>query len=34
MEEILSWLGARRGYLFALTPRELKFWIKMKRPAV
>ncbi len=34
LEEILTWLGARRRYLFALTPKELKFWIRMKRPAI
>ncbi|HWZ95588.1 MAG TPA: hypothetical protein VNW30_10370 [Opitutaceae bacterium] len=34
LEEILTWLGASRRYLFALTPRELKFWTRMKRPAI
>jgi hypothetical protein len=34
MEEILTWLEARRRYLFALTPKELKFWTRMKRPAI
>jgi hypothetical protein len=33
-EEILTWLGARQRYLFALTPKELKFWTRMKRPAI
>ena len=34
LEEILTWLGASRSYLFALTPKELKFWAAMKRPAI
>ena len=34
LEEILTWLGARRRYLFALTPKELKFWTRMKRPSI
>jgi hypothetical protein len=33
LEEILSWLGARRHYLFALTPKELMYWTRIKRAA-
>ncbi|HSY54761.1 MAG TPA: hypothetical protein VK785_09960 [Opitutaceae bacterium] len=32
--EILTWLGARRGYFFAITPKELQSWARMKRPAI
>ena len=34
LEEILTWLGARRHYLFALAPKELKYWTRIKRPAI
>jgi hypothetical protein len=31
MEELLTWLKASRPYIFAITPKELKFWANLKR---
>jgi hypothetical protein len=34
MEELLTWLKATRPYIFAITPKELKFWANLKRATI